>query len=931
MTELALLFIITLGILIAVWKTGFLTTGFSIAGDVVHKSYAWFKAEGEGAWVNLASRLLYRDFYHQTVELEKGWLYAACETHPISTDGFSNADKNELSNLLNTVAASIPEGTRVQVITKITNKASEAISILERQVAQAKDPVWKAMASAEVEQFKWEESENQLKDYKQYVLLGRQAHKGKRFWMKLKGLWSTEPWIDQSESDFSNLMQDVLQSRDLFMRCWSNVGGASRPMEAKEIKDLAYERLNPKRARDHAAPEYDYVNNPAENPREILCMTSAEVKGEKIVWDGEPWTTVTLHKLPLRLNATTMERFTRYSNLDFDLEISSHFEVLNSNDEDEKMETQEKSINRSLEQQRIPNRDEVERGQEVTQVRIITRNSSMKLVDVGFAVSFNAPDEQTLKSRTKAVIAELKRCEGLECSADRHAAMAQHLATLPGHIDKDKRKKRALTREAMALACWTGGPKGLPASETTMVLHRTDGGIYKFNPQSERFSAGMFLICGGTGSGKSTLLAYLGRKLSERGQMGIMLDLNGSFYRLSIAAGGQHLRIIDPKTARGLGVFDIYPREGERFEEKALINGLPRDRVTNVVMVLEQLCLDPNKPDEYSLEQGWISHLQEIFLQVADKKWGSVIRMDDIIRALRLSCHRGKQREYGEKLAERLSLYSSRGPYGHFFNDDEETQVHDSPLTVFDFDGTRNNPRLMQVGTLAINLHLDNFARQKPWLRKYFYVDELKEMTNSRLMTRAIDGSFSTARKNKIQCGAASQHPEHFEREDLKAIATNCETKWLFKMPAEVAMNAFGLPVGVANMLEKLEAKGDGYRDCVLLSPLGVAGIRMRYNYADLRLCSPASTGEKESASLEEAIASIPGEVPERLLRAFKADRLGRRQEHEVEPPVEVVNSHLPVKVEAHTNTVSNGKHKSKETATLNELEALLSELEMTM
>jgi hypothetical protein len=880
MTDLVLLFIFTTITVVVVYKSGILLSGFGLAGDLVNRTNAWIKADGDGAWANLAPRLLYRDFYHNTIEIEGGWLYTAVEILPVNTDGLSNYQINELSTQLNYVIAGLPEGTRGETITCISNNADEAIEVFDRVAESAPDEVWATLLMARAEQFRNEASNKEIRTIKQYVLIGRQAPKKQKLTAKIRGLWSINPWLDQTEQEFRAQVQELMQVRETFTRYWNAAGGSCRLIPSSKIMELAYKRLNPERARRHELPVYSADCN----PRELLCMTSIEVKREKLLVGNEPWVTVSLHRLPLRMNAMTMERFTRWSELDFPIEIRSHFEVLNALAEDEKLEREERYIHNSIDQQRTINRDEALKGEEIEHVRSVTRVGNERLVNVGFAISFPSQDEITAQARTAAVIAELRRCEGMECTADRHAAFTQYISTLPCHSIKDKRNKRALSREAMGLSCWTNGPSGLPSDAAYDVFHRPDGYTFYFDPVSEKFNAGMFLVCGGTGSGKSALLARLATTNLARGWRGIMLDLNGSFHRLSIAAGGVHLNIIDPNTIRGLALFDIYPRESEVYNQKELLYGIPKDRIADVVWMLEQFCLDPNRPDEVSLEPELLNHLQKVVLRVYENMAGRVPVMDHFIRTAGLSRHQGKERELGEQLAARLSIYSSRGPYGHFFNDQEKAKIYESPLTVFDFRGARGNPRLMQIATVAVNQHLARFGTHDQKVRKFFYVDELKEMTNSRLMTIAIDGNFSTARKNKIQVGAGSQHPEHFDQPHLKAIMVNCETKWLFKMPPKIAMKSFDLPIGVANMLERLQNGGNAFRDCALISPLGASHLRFKFNDADLRLCAPASSSG-EAVSYEDAIRAIPIPVPEKLDRAFKATSLGQKVAADKKPP----------------------------------------------
>jgi hypothetical protein len=855
------------------WKTGWAGRGAGLAADAGRRVGAWLGSDA-GTWSPLAHELTLREVHAEGLECAGGWIWTGAELTPAATDGLSNAETNRLGAMLNRAAAGMAANTRLHTVTRVGETPTATLAALEERLDAGDDAVWHALGRARLAHLRAEAAVGRARATRTLLVVGRQmaARGGGR--MAGRGLLGAGPWAEATAAEFGRAREECLAARATAVGFLTAAGVGAREVSGAELYAWLYGRLNPERARTQPPPGAAGDGN----PREALCMTSAEIdRGGVIWWGATASATIALKRLPVRLTAVTLEGLTRAGELDFPFEVSAHCLVEDFQRRDEKLETAQRYLTNAVEQQRVVNPDEALKLQNVAAARAATRAGEEKFAQIGFGVTVFAPDAAELRRRTDALLAALRRCEGMEGFVDRHDALRRQLATLPGHAPLDGGTKLELTRTAAALQGWTGGPAGLPPGETRLVFQRPDGGIFGWDTASPRFRSGMAVVCGGTGTGKSTLLAYLATDLLAAGRRGVILDYGGSYHRLACAAVGAaaHIDVGDVRRTHGLGLLDIAPHPGETFAATDYdADGLLIARFQAVTAALERLCLDP-RGAETALPPRLVAHLQARVRLAYLNAAPATPTLDAVIRTLRQA--RDGERADGAELADRLAVYAGRGPFARFFTAPESAAAPaDAALTVFDFRSVRNDARLTLLATLAVEMRLSRFVASGRGVPKFFIADELNEIARAPAVAATIDSLFRTARKNGVVCLAGSQKPDDFLQESLRALAVNAEVKWLYEMPVGLATEAFNLSVGQAAALARVTTVGPDWRDCLLLSPLGTAHLRLRLAAADRRLCAGATTGA-ERISVAAAADSVPGEIPDRLRAAWAADGLGER------------------------------------------------------
>jgi hypothetical protein len=906
------------------WKTGLAETATEKISRLVGRTNSWI-ADEEDAWADLPGRLAYRDFFGDVIETRDGWMWAGLELKPLASEAFDGFDWNAAGNRLNRIFAVLPDQTWVQIIMRQDNSSHEAEQVFGRVASACENTVLRQVIESRARHVRREARAGRLVRRRLFAFIGRQMKPAMQR-LPLRAVFTSDPFIDLERADFLKLREEVLRLRNAFTAAYVAAGGSVRPIPARVAFELAYERLNPERAEVHPAPAYlippliteaseagvltsgNLEGNPlaavlrpaillgqterskrqteqiaydtrcaelfAENPREVLCFTPLEIRGDYFMLGSRPMMTLSLQKLPVKTFAGLMETLTKQAGISFPYEIVTSFQIGDQVNWDEKLERMQNRIRISLMTTLHPNQvEEIKQG-ELYDLRQQIRKGEEKMGLIGLSVTFGAPTPDELKRRRDLVLVAMRAMEGLEGVGERHMPLDMYLAGLPCTPHTDFRRKPCMTRDAVGLAPLTGASSGIAEDEAIEVLQRADGGLFFWHPRSRYFNSGMSLYCGTSGSGKSGALNRQRTALLASGWRGVTLDFGGSSYRICRAVGGTYIDITDARRTRGLGLFAIRPQSGEEYAPEELTDeGLPLDRLAEVENMLEVLCLDPTKPYETALPPVLSSFLRKMVRKTYTELVDETPTIDHFIRTLRRALK--EDRDKGDELASRLEVFAAQGSLGRFLNDRSQPISVECPYTVFDFRAAANDPRLMLVASMAVRNFISRLLAASRKAPKFIDIDEFNVISRYPLICLSIDEAMRTARKLNALCSVASQDPSDFDSEATRGIRANCEVKWLFAMPKpQLAGKVFELSQGVVRLIGNLDGQSNpDFRDAVLIYPGGgCAHLRLRNGALDRRLLLGAG---REAASVEEALADVDGLVNERLADALRADGLG--------------------------------------------------------
>lgn len=885
---------------LGLWKTGISDLILEKFSATSKSTYAWLLSS-EGAKTLLCEQIPYHDFFQDVVLTESGYLWAGIEVKTIATDSVSGSDWKNLGEGINRIYSTLPEKTIVQVIFSVTHDSSLPEYVFKQVVKKGKTTPGASLlplAFSRSRYFSNQAKANKIRNIRTFVFVGKEKQK-RLSDIPVSSIWSVKPFLELEHNEFLELYQDITRVRDNFISVYKDSAGqnSAAPISARTIYDIAYKRLNPAKAKSHPSPNltinlpWEPIKNAtvdgielsgtheelfASNPREILCSTKGKVENYWINFDGVLCSTVSLKKLPTRVFAGLMERFTRSTEIDFDYDISTSFEVGTYQEVDEELERKLNWAMKNLKRTaNNPNADEKAKADDLISIRDRMRKGEERVGNAGLQFYFTANDKAELKYRADKIVAISRRLEGLEATTESDVPFDSFLGTLPCAPSKNPRRKLTLSSVAVSLSPFTGSPTGISPREAIDVLETPDQKPFFWNPRSETFDSAMTAYCGPPGSGKSVALNRQRSTMLLNGYLGVSLDFDRSAMRLNKAVGGRYINIGDPLETQGLGLFAIRPQPGENYLPGELTpEGLPKDRLEDLLTKVELLCLDANRESDISLEPTKISVLRKYVVITFSNLVDMTPTLDDVINTL-YNAH-PEDIEIARDLAARLEVYASNGSLGNFLNDAADPLPVNTPYTVFDFKGATDNPKLMLVATMAVQNYVARFIRANPTIPKFVDVDEFYVITEYLKICKLIALIVRTARKKNTVVSVASQSPDDFNKNDIvRGIRTSCEVLWLLRNnDPNYTGKVFELSPSQVAALRRLEVGGEDFRDCLLLYPSpgtqrGCAHLRLRFSTTDKRILMSAG---RERASLVEALADLKGfgKLDDKFYQALK-------------------------------------------------------------
>lgn len=872
---------------LGLWKTGISDLVIEKLSTKARDTYAWVTSR-DGACRLLCEDLPYQDFFQDVIVTENGYLWTGVEVKTIATDSVSGSDWKFLNERISRVYSTLPENTFIQVVFSVSHTSHLPAYIYKKVLSRAKNSPGASLAPlaySRAKYFNEQAKAGKIRNIRTFVFLGRQKP-NKVTDIPLSALWSAKPFMEIQHDELLDIYQDVLRVRDNFISVYQDVAGqnSAAPISARTCYDLIYRRLNPARAKNNPSPNlttrlpWQPIQDAtvdgtqlsstheelfANNPRETLCFTSGEIVDYYINLEGVLATTVSLKKLPTRVYAGLMERFTRSTEIDFDYEITTSFEVDNYQDTDEKLERKLNWAMKNLTRAgNNPNMDEKVKAEDMVEIREKMRKGEERIGNVGLQVFFTANTKSELRSHVDKVLALMRRLEGLEGATESDVPFESFVGALPCAPMKNPRRKLTLSSVAVSLTPFTGSPTGVSPREAIDAFETPDKKEFYWNPRSETFDSAMTLYCGPPGSGKSVALNRQRSTMLLNGRLGVTLDFDRSAVRLCKAVGGRYINIGDPLETQGLGLFSIRPQPGEVFKPGELTpEGLPKDRLEDLFDKMELLCLDPNNENQISLEPTKVTVLRRYITQTFANLVDLTPTLDDVINTLYNAWP--EDAEIARDLAARLEVYAGNSSLGNFLNDACEPLPVNTPYTVFDFKGATDNPKLMLVATMGVQNYVSRFIRANPTIEKFVDVDEFYVITEYKKICKLIALIVRTARKKSTVVSVASQAPDDFTKNDIvKGIKASCEVKWLLRNndPVNTA-KIFELSPGELAALRRLEVGGEEFRDALLIYPTpgtrqGCAHLRLKFSITDKRVLMSAG---RERATMNEALADLKG------------------------------------------------------------------------
>lgn len=328
-------------------------------------------------------------------------------------------------------------------------------------------------------------------------------------------------------------------------------------------------------------------------------------------------------------------------------------------------------------------------------------------------------------------------------------------------------------------------------------------------------------IAGIPGSGKSFFLLELMKTVMDSGGKAMVLDLGRSFEKTCKVLGGRHIEF-SIRTPLSLNPFTHIPTGNTIDEVEA------RDELLALIGPLLQVMAAPQQGTT-DLENSFIDY-------VIRKCWaehGTNCNIDHICQYLT-----NHENQVARDLGQKLSLFSTMGSYGKFFNSPANTNLTED-LIVVETDDLRATPDLLAVVVQMLVMHINQQMiksdRKRPFI---ILIDEAWKLLLGKNMNRFITEATRIARKYRGSIVCATQHlTDYFKSESPGATeAFNCASwKIILKQEDDVItaleshpqLKSFVDSEYKHNLLSSINSKPPHYSEGALFGP-DVRGIVAR-------------------------------------------------------------------------------------------------------
>ncbi|MGZ3772730.1 MAG: TraG/VirB4 family ATPase [Pseudobdellovibrionaceae bacterium] len=750
---------------------------------------------------SLCESLPYWEFEDNHMVLWDGSLSCGVEIIPEDIECFDADRINHLTLNLRTFINSLPEKLTAQIYLKVETEFGNMVE--EHNTLKKTDNLFLQT----LDELRVEKLENQIKKeevFRPRVFLFLKTDAPEK--PSALSLKKTQKFAVTYGNDFATTLQGLSQALESSRTVLASAGFASHSLNRENMIELIYKYLNPKRSKEVSAPSISSRDNSLENesPRSQLVFGDLILDQEEFVLDRTLTRGLTLKTLPEITYAGMMSLF---ANMPFKYELLLSFNVPDQAKEMRSLE-QRRRMAHSLTSQTNGKVSDLEGESRLLQTTDLIR----EIIDTGQRIFVaelviilreenNKKGRDLLNLRTKDVLSRFRKlsgAEGIQETVGAWKIFSNELIGSPMSLIRGKKMKSNNLADFLPLY---GGNIG---DQRPMILtHTKAGSLFSIDPYDSKLTNFNMLVTGSSGTGKSFVSNFLMLQQIARGVKLFVIDIGGSYRKLTELMGGQYFEInlsenysINPFAQMDPSI----PPSGEKI--KALVN------------IIEQMIVDEgeklNRFDRVLIEEA----LTTVFEEVRKKTPQRSPQISDFAK----HCEKSKE-ESLKRVAKLLYPWIGDSAYGKLI--DQQGQIRaNSPVVAFDLKGLSQYPDLQSVMTLILtNFILDQVEANKG-VSKRVLLDEAWQLLQSKAATSFMEYAARTLRKTGSGITFITQGVEEIVQSSIgSAILNNTATKLILMQQGDTSIlrETLRLNSQEIHLIETLERKKGVFSEAFLM------------------------------------------------------------------------------------------------------------------
>lgn len=761
---------------------------------------------------SLAEELPYWDFIDGPLAhaiLFDGSLVGGLKVNLIDIECFDESKTNHLTIGLRYALNSVSEGTSLQFILGVRSDYTDILKAHKEGKTSEIHPLVESIANFREKKLMSAMTEGELYRPELFVYVRVPAVQAKSVSIfKKKELFS-----EKSAEAYEETVEVLGQNIETLISSFGSLGLSCRELDREELVQNIYAFLNPKRYSGEPAPsvktfdeldldkgvldEVDWLAT--QSPREQLVFGDLVLGFEQFTLDGFYHRVVTLKTLPEVTYAGMISDFLR---LPFHYDLILSLDVPPQADEMAKLQ-QKRKIAHSMAVTSGNKASDLESETKLSSTEELIRellNTGQRIYATQLSVVLKAPatpeGAKLLNRNVREVLARfrsLQGAEGLEESVGAWKVLKGNLPAAPLSLERARKMKTNNLADFLPVY----GPREGDLDPVVLFRNRLNGlvSFNAFDPGLPNYNS---LVTGSSGAGKSflnncILLQELARELRV-----FIIDIGGSYKKLTEALGGQYLEINLSDQYR-INPFDLANPAEEPSNQK----------IKSLLACIESMVSEDDKAklpklDRALLERGIIE------LYKSRRAEGEVPTLSDLARCLSTF-----EEESMKAISKMLFLWTGERPYGRLL-DGQGSLRTDASICTFDLKGLSSYPDLQSVMILILTDFILTQVEGDRTCKKRIILDEAWELLKSNAAASFMEYCARTLRKTGSGITFITQGVEEIVASPIgPAILNNTATKFIMlqRGDSEVLRETLKLNNQELNLIHSLGQKKGEYSE----------------------------------------------------------------------------------------------------------------------
>lgn len=705
--------------------------------------------------------------------LNDGSLVTGIRLSLIDIECFDDNRVNQLALSMRGVLNSISENTSVQFCLSVGSDFSAMIQKHSDSKTQAIHPLVASIADYREKKLKEAQEAAELYCPELSIYLRTKMVGGK----KLSFLKKQEDFSASASRNYEETLEILFQNVDTLLSSFASIGLSGRLLGVEEVHGHVYGLLNPKRSQTEPAPR---VVTPKEenleretletmewlaeqSPREQLVFGDLILGFEQFTLDSHHHKIVTLKTLPEITFAGQLSTFLR---MPFHYDLFLSFEVPSQADEMAKLQ-QKRKMAHSLAITSGNKASDLESETKLSSTEELIRellNSGQRIYAAQMSIVLRAPatEEGTkkLNRQVREVLSRFRSLNGAEGLEETVGAWKIFKGNLPGAPVKLERARKFKTNNLVDFIPIYGPRAG--DEDPAVIFRNRLNGLVSFNPFDPKLINYNQLVTGSSGAGKSFLNNCILLQELARGLRVFIIDIGGSYKKLTESLGGQYLEM-DLSDQYRLNPFDIPDPTQEPSNQK----------LKSLLAVIESMIVEDEKTKLSKLDRVL---LEKAIIELYEEKRET--KEIPILSELTEKLAKSKEASMVD-LSKILFMWTGKRPYGKLL-DGQGTLRTDAPICTFDLKGLSNYPDLQSVMILILTDFILNQVEQDKVNKKRIILDEAWQLLKSNAAASFMEYCARTLRKTGSGITFITQGVEEIVESPIgSAIMNNTATKFI--------------------------------------------------------------------------------------------------------------------------------------------------------